>query len=264
VSRIYRAAGIVSVATLVSRVLGLLRDTVRAVLFGAEKVSDALEVAFRIPNLFRDLFAEGAFTGAFVPTISAARARGGDGDAFTVLNRVLSTMLLYVGAIVAAIVLAAPWIVRVVTAPGFADDPADFAHTVLLVRVLAPFLLFICLAVAAMGTLNVFERFFVPALSPATQNLVLVAGGVVLDRFAQTGPEETALRWAYLLLAGGAVQFVIQVPPPCRQLPNHRSRPARRRPQTPTPAASSPRRCRSRCRWCCRTSAPLPSTPPTS
>jgi putative peptidoglycan lipid II flippase len=211
VTRLSRAAGLVSVATLVSRVLGLLRDSVRAALFGSGWLSDALDVAFKVPNLFRDLFAEGAFSGAFVPTMMGTSEREGRAAALTLLNRVLSTMLVYVGAICAGIVAFAPGVVRLLAAPEFLAQPGLFPDAVLLVRVLAPFLLLICLAVAAMGTLNVFGRFFVPALSPAAQNLVLVLGGVVVYK-ALEGPAERALPWACLLLAGGALQFLIQVP----------------------------------------------------
>jgi putative peptidoglycan lipid II flippase len=205
-----RAAGLISAATFLSRVLGLFRDAVRGALVGAGRLSDALDVAFKVPNLLRDLFAEGAFSGAFVPTLSRAREEGGDRSAFALLNRVFSTLLVYVGLVVVLIVLGAPAIVDVL-APSFADEPETLARTVLLVRLLAPFLLFISLAVAAMGALNVFDRYFVPALSPAAQNLVLVAGGLLL---VQLGLDrvEAAVPWAALLLCGGAMQCLIQLP----------------------------------------------------
>jgi len=174
--RLARAAGAVSLATLCSRVLGLARDAVRAALVGASALSDALDVAFKVPNILRDLFAEGAFSGAFVPTLSGVREREGDAAAFAALNAVLSTMLLHVGIVVVLLIVGAEPVVRTITAARFAAS-AQFELTVVLVRLLAPFLLFISLAVAAMGALNVFDRFFVPALSPALQNLTLVAGG---------------------------------------------------------------------------------------
>jgi len=210
VTRLSRAAGLVSVATLVSRVLGLLRDLVRAILFGSGGLSDALDVAFKVPNLFRDLFAEGAFSGAFVPTIMRTNERQGRDAALALLNRVLSTMLVYVGGICLLLVVFAPEIVRVLASSEFAKR-AEFADAVRLVRVLAPFLLFICLAVAAMGALNVFGHYFLPALSPAAQNLVLVLGGFVLYKAIQEDARR-AMPWAYLLLGGGALQFLIQVP----------------------------------------------------
>jgi putative peptidoglycan lipid II flippase len=189
----------------------LFRDAVRAALLGAGALSDALDVAFKIPNMLRDLFAEGAFSGAFVPTLSAVREKDGDEAAFGVLNRVLSTMLVHVGAVVAAIIWFAPDLVRLITSPVFATS-ATFDLTVILVRMLAPFLFFISLAVAAMGALNVFDRFFVPALSPALQNLVLVAGGGVMVALG-VQQAQAAVPWAVLLLAGGMLQFAVQLPP---------------------------------------------------
>jgi len=211
VSRLSRAAGLVSAATLVSRVLGLLRDAVRAALVGARSLSDALNVAFKIPNLLRDLFAEGAFAGAFVPTLSRVRAEDGDEAAFALLNRALSTLLVYVGVVVALLVVFAEPVVRLMTAEAF-EQRDVFPLAVLLVRLLAPFLLFVCLAVAAQGALNVFGRFFVPALSPALQNLTLVAGGFFLLALGRAR-YDAAFPWACLLLAGGGLQFLVQVPP---------------------------------------------------
>ncbi|HEX5136038.1 MAG TPA: murein biosynthesis integral membrane protein MurJ [Planctomycetota bacterium] len=210
-TRLSRAAGLVSLATLVSRVLGLLRDSVRAALFGSGWLSDALDVAFKVPNLFRDLFAEGAFSGAFVPTIMRTHEREGRAAALVLLNRVLSTMLVYVGALCLVLISFAPWIVRILASPTFVEQP-EFRDAVVLVRILAPFLLLICLAVAAMGALNVLGKYFVPALSPAAQNLVLVLGGLVVYKAVAEAPAR-AVPWAFLLLAGGALQFLIQVPP---------------------------------------------------
>jgi putative peptidoglycan lipid II flippase len=211
VSRLVRAAGAVSAATFVSRVLGLLRDSIRSALIGASALSDALSVAFKIPNLLRELFAEGAFSGALVPTLAQERERAGLAAVFGLANRVLSTLLLYVGAVVLLMVLFAEPLVRLIAAPEFLANPDQFEPAVGLVRVLAPFLLFISLAVVAMGTLNVCGRFFLPALSPAAQNLLLVVGGLVLLAVSLTG-RAAALPWALLLLGGGALQFLIQIP----------------------------------------------------
>ncbi len=209
-SRLVRAAGLVSIGTLVSRVLGLGRDAVRGALLGARWLSDAVDVAFKVPNLLRDLFAEGAFSGAFVPTLTVARERNGDAAAFAVLNRVLSTLAVYVGGLVVLLVVFAPALVRAIAAPSFVRSEY-FELTVQLVRILSPFLLFISLAAAAMGALNVFGRFFVPALSPAVQNALLVCGGLFVYTIAGGG-REAAVPWALLLLCGGFLQFVIQLP----------------------------------------------------
>jgi putative peptidoglycan lipid II flippase len=211
VSRLARAAGLVSLAVFLSRILGLMRDALRAALVGARWLSDALDVAFKVPNLLRDLFAEGAFSGAFVPTLSAVREREGDAAALALLNRVLSTMVVYVGLVTALLVAFAPQVVGLIASSRFTADPESFELAVELVRLLAPFLLFISLAVAAMGALNVFGRFFVPALSPAMQNLLLVAGGLTLVHLG-VGRMEAVRPWALLLLAGGALQFLVQLP----------------------------------------------------
>ncbi len=209
---LHRAAGLVSAATFVSRVLGLLRDAIRAALLGADRLSDAVNVAFKVPNLLRDLFAEGAFSGAFVPTIARTRETEGVGAAHAVLNRVISTLLVYLGAVVLLMVSFAPQIVRVLTAPEFVADAEQFERTVLLVRLLAPFLLFISIAVAAMGALNVGGHYFLPALSPAAQNALLVAGGLLLYFLANRRGVEAAVPWALLLLGGGILQFLVQLP----------------------------------------------------
>ncbi len=210
-SRLSRAAGAVSLATLVSRLLGLARESVRAALLGSAHLSDAVDVAFRVPNLLRDLFAEGAFSGAFVPTLSREREKRGPAAAFALVNRAGSTLLLYVGVVVVLLVLFAPQLIEALTASAFRDDPARFEPAVRLARVLAPFLLLICLAVVAMGALNVCGRFFLPALASAAQNAVLVAGGAALLLFGIVH-ESAALPWALLLLLGGAFQFLVQVP----------------------------------------------------
>lgn len=209
--RLSRAAGAVSVATLVSRLLGLLRESVRAGLLGSAQLSDAVDVAFRVPNLLRDLFAEGAFSGAFVPTLARERRRGGDASALALVNRAGTTLLLYVALAVALLALFAPQILAALTSREFQTDPERHGPALRLTRVLAPFLLFICAAVVAMGALNVFGRFFLPALSSAAQNAILVGGGGALLAFGVAG-SDAATPWALLLLAGGACQFFVQVP----------------------------------------------------
>ncbi|MEE8104674.1 MAG: murein biosynthesis integral membrane protein MurJ [Planctomycetota bacterium] len=209
--RLTGAARRVSLATLVSRVLGLFRDALRAALVGAGALSDALEVAFKVPNLLRDLFAEGAFNGAFVPTLSQTQKDEGEEAAFDLVNRALSTLLIYAGGAVVLLVVFAPQLIGWITDPSFSGDPEKFETAVFYARLLAPFLLFITLAVVLMGALNVRGRFFLPALSPASQNLLLVGGGSFLLMLGVTG-ESAAFPWALLLLTGGALQFLLQVP----------------------------------------------------
>ncbi len=209
--RISLSASLVSLATLFSRILGLGRDVLRATLLGSSLLSDAMEVAFRIPNLLRDLFAEGAFNGAFVPTLSREKRERGKSAAFELTNRALSTLFLYACGAVALMMIFAPEIVRLITGESFSGNPEKFDPTVRLVRILAPFLILVSLAAVSMGALNVQGRFFLPALSPATQNLVLVVGGSVMAILGLT-EDRALLPWAALLLVGGAVQFVVQLP----------------------------------------------------
>ena len=159
-----RTVGAISSATSLSRVLGLVRDQVQSYYFGAGPITDAFIAAFRVPNLLRDLFAEGAFSSAFVPTFTAERERMGDEAAWRLANRVIAAMVLVLGVVTVLIATGAPWILGVYV-PGF--TPEKMALTVTMTRIVSPFLLFVALAALVMGVLNTFGRFFVPALSPA-------------------------------------------------------------------------------------------------
>jgi putative peptidoglycan lipid II flippase len=203
-----RPAGLVSAATMCSRVLGLAREAVFAALFATRTVADAYVFAFRIPNLLRDFFAEGALSAAFVPAFARARTEQGEARAFRLAARVFGTL----GAVAALIVLLgivfAPAIVAVVAA----DAPADMRPlTITLTRVMFPFLFFVALAAVAMGVLNSHRRYFVPAVAPAFFNVAAVVGGGVL--LLLDLPAETALVWwAAFVVLGGALQFLVQVP----------------------------------------------------
>jgi putative peptidoglycan lipid II flippase len=166
-----------SAATMTSRVLGLVRDQLFAALVGANVWSDAFVVGFRIPNLLRDLFAEGALSSAFVPTFAEAHARRGRDDAFRLANALVGLVLVVVGTVVAAGILAAPVVVRLL-APGFGPEQAAFAT--FLTRIMMPFLLLVSLSAVAMGMLNAQSRFTAPALAPALFNVGAIAVGVWL------------------------------------------------------------------------------------
>jgi len=211
VRRLSRAARAVSAATLLSRLLGLARESVRAALLGSARLSDAVDVAFRLPNLLRDLFAEGAFSGAFVPALAREREARGKEATLSLVNRAGSTLLVWVLLAVALLAAFAPQVLGAVTSAEFRADPERFPEAQRLARILAPFLLFICMAVVAMGALNVCGRFFVPAVSSAAQNAVLVGGGGALLLLGTTGGA-AATPWALLLLLGGALQFAVQWP----------------------------------------------------
>ena len=205
--RIARAAGVMSAATLVSRVLGFVKDMILARLFGATGVSDTFFVAFRIPNLLRELFAEGSMSSAFVPVLTQVRAAEGEAAAARLVRATFTFLLLVVGAVCLAGMLFAPQIVALI-APGFLADPAKLAQTVLLTRVMFPFLLFVSLAALVMGALNTRGVFFVPALAPAVLNVVTIAA--VLALVGVVRPPIAAVAVGVAL--GGFAQFAWQLP----------------------------------------------------
>ena len=198
----------ISAATLASRVLGLVRDQVFAILLGAGTFSDAFVAAFRIPNLLRDLFAEGALSSAFVPTFAEVRRNRGAEAAFGLGNLVVGLILAVVGVITLLGILFAPAVVSLV-APGFEAEARDL--TVRLTRIMMPFLLLVSLAAAAMGMLNAQSRFTAPALAPALFNVGSIAVGAGLWA-AGAGPEKAVVGWSIGTLLGGLLQLLAQVP----------------------------------------------------
>jgi putative peptidoglycan lipid II flippase len=200
-----------SVATFASRLLGLVREQVFAFLFGAGMATDAFNVAFRIPNLLRDLFAEGAMSAAFVPTFTETLTKRGLNEAWRLANLVVSALLLIVSAIVIAGIVWSDTIVGLY-ASGFSAVPGKLSLTIHLTRIMMPFLLLVALASAAMGCLNARGRFFVPAVAPAMFNVAAIIIGIFLWRWpARFGPQPIV--WmAIATLVGGAGQIAIQVP----------------------------------------------------
>jgi putative peptidoglycan lipid II flippase len=209
--RFARAAGLISGATMLSRVLGLAREQLFAALMGATMFADAFVVAFRIPNLLRDLFAEGALSQAFVPTFKAELKQRGPAEAHAVANRVAGTLVVAIGAIVLAAAVLAPQIVDAM-APEFAAVPGKHELTVLLTRIMLPFLALISLAAVAMGMLNAQDRFGAPALAPAMFNAATIALGIALYAM-DLGGRAVAIGWSIGTLLGGLAQLGVQLPP---------------------------------------------------
>jgi putative peptidoglycan lipid II flippase len=197
----------VSSMTLLSRILGFVRDLVIARVFGAGFVTDAFFVAFKIPNLLRRLFAEGAFSQAFVPILAEVRERRGDGETRLLVDHVASTLAVVLFFVTVAGVLAAPLIIYV-TAPGFAATPEKFDLTVDLLRVTFPYIFFISLTALAGGILNTYNRFSIPAFTPVLLNLSFIAFALWLAPYFD--PPVTTLAWA--VFAGGVAQLAFQVP----------------------------------------------------
>jgi putative peptidoglycan lipid II flippase len=208
--KIARAAGLVSGMTLVSRILGLVREQVFAALLGAGFHSDAFRIAFRIPNLLRDLFAEGALSAAFVPTYAHVLAHEGRDAARSLTNRVFTVLAALLGILVLlGIAFAGPIVAAL--APGYDDVPGKAELTVLLTRIMMPFLPLVSFAAVAMGMLNAEERFGVPALSPAMFNLVAIGWAGLL--WALGLPlDKVVIGWSMGTLLGGLAQFLVQVP----------------------------------------------------
>jgi putative peptidoglycan lipid II flippase len=205
--RVGRAVWI-SAATMASRVLGLIRDQLFALIIGANRFSDAFVVAFRIPNLLRDLFAEGALSSAFVPTFAEYRRNRGAEAAVALANAVVGILLVVVGALTLAGVLWSGALVALI-APGFAPEQALLAAQ--LTRIMMPFLLLVSLAALAMGMLNAQSRFTAPALAPALFNVGSIAVGVGIW-VAGWPPERAVVGWSIGTLLGGALQLAAQLP----------------------------------------------------
>jgi putative peptidoglycan lipid II flippase len=210
--RLARSAGVFGLATIASRILGLLRDQVLAFYFGAGDVNDAFRVASRIPNLVRDLFAEGAMSAAFVPTFTRQLALHGRERAWRLANSVINSLLIVTGALVVLGIIFADPLVRLY-ASEFADIPGKLELTIYLTRIVFPFLTLVALAAAFMGMLNSLGHFFIPALSPAMYNVAVVVMSVALIPFApQLGVSDITIV-AVGALVGGVGQLAIQWPP---------------------------------------------------
>lgn len=202
-----KALATVSGMTLASRILGFVRDTVIARVFGAGVAADAFFIAFRLPNLLRRLFAEGAFAQAFVPILAEYKNRRGEADTRLLVDHVAAVLALAVFAVTLIGVLAAPVVVYI-SAPGFAAAPEKFALTVDLLRVTFPYIFFISLTSFAGGILNTYSRFAVPALTPALLNLSFIGFALWLAPYFD--PPVKALAWA--VFCGGILQLAFQVP----------------------------------------------------
>ena len=202
-----RALAAVSSLTFVSRVLGYVRDFYIARAFGAGLATDAFFVAFRIPNLLRRLFAEGAFSQAFVPVLAEHKNRLPPEETKTLIDGTATALFL---ALVAAAVLGvvlAPLIVYI-SAPGFAADPGKFGLTVAMLRITFPYIAFISLVAFSAGVLNTWNRFSLPAITPALLNVSFIVGAAFFA--GHFDPPVLVLAWA--VFVGGVLQLALQIP----------------------------------------------------
>jgi len=202
-----RAAATVSALTLLSRVTGLVRENLTASIFGASAFTDAFFVAFRLPNLLRRLFAEGAFSQAFVPMLAQARAESDERGTREMIDRIATALFWVLLAISVLGVVAAPGLVWLM-ASGLSREPAAFDAAIVMTRWMFPYILFISLVALAAGVLNTWRRFALPAFSPVLLNLCFIGAALGLaDRF---DPPVYAL--AAGVVVGGVAQLAIQLP----------------------------------------------------
>ncbi len=202
---VIKSAGVIGVATFSSRILGFIRDMVIARLFGATPAADAFFVAYRIPNLLRELFAEGSMSAAFIPVFTEYHTLKSRQDAWELASAAFTTLLTIVTGITLVGILGSTGIVWLL-APGFHGDPTRLEMTTLLTRIMFPYLIFISLAALAMGVLNSLRAFAAPAFSPVFFNLFII--GCAL--FLAPAMPEPIIGVAIGVVAGGAAQFAMQ------------------------------------------------------
>jgi hypothetical protein len=211
-----RHAGAVGAATLLSRLLGLLRDQVMAALFGAGFASDAFNTAFRVPNLLRDLFAEGAMSASFIPTFTEYDQKRGAAEAWALGRQLMMTLLAVLLVLCAVGWFFTPQFMAAL-AGGFARYPGKLELTGALFRIMLPFLPFVALAAAAMGMLNARGVFGVPALAPALLNVGMIVFGLALIPVCRHFGQPPIMAMAIGVVLGALLQFAVQLPALHRQ-----------------------------------------------
>ena len=214
-SRLARSAGLIGIATMASRLLGVAREIVLARIFGASETPamDAFNVAFRVPNLVRDLFAEGAMTAAFVPTFTRTLQGRGREAAWRLGNLVINALLIATGLIVVAgIVFADPITRTIASGVEFASVPGKLELTTQLTRIMMPFLTTVAVAVAVMGMLNALHQFFLPAISPAMFNVATILCAFLLVPLMPSVGLPPIAGIAIATVLGGLGQIAVQWP----------------------------------------------------
>jgi len=205
--QISRAAGLIGAATFFSRILGFVRDIILANLFGANAAADAFYIAYRIPNLLRELFAEGSMSSAFIPVFTEYHSTRSKQETWELASAAFTTLLTIVTLVTLLGILAAPSLVWLL-APGLHDDAAHLATTTLLTQIMFPYLLFVSLAALAMGILNALRSFAIPALAPVFFNVCVIVFALGISPMF----EEPILAVALGIVVGGLAQFLMQLP----------------------------------------------------
>lgn len=204
---IVHAAGILGFATILSRIMGMVRDMVVSRLFGAGFATDAFFAAFQIPNMLRRFFAEGALTSAFVPTFSECHTQKGEHEARELANTCFTLLTIVMAGVTVAGIIFSPQIVKLMF-PGFAAEPSKLELTVLLNRLMFPYIFFVSLVALCMGILNTLRHFFTPAISTVFLNIAMILSALLLhNAFAVP-----ILSLAAGVLLGGLLQLLLQLP----------------------------------------------------
>lgn len=204
---LWRSTFIFSAMTMLSRVMGLIRDVVLLNVFGASKDFDTFVVAFKIPNFFRRLFAEGAFSQAFIPVLSEYKTNKLHSEVQILISRVFGSLLLIMSLLTIIAMVVAPAIIYIY-ASGFSHDTAKFALTVEMFRLTVPYLLFMSLTAFAGSILNSYGSFATPSFAPVLLNLSMIVGAVFLTPYFD--PSVKVLGWS--VIVAGLLQFAIQLP----------------------------------------------------
>jgi len=204
---IARAAGILGSATILSRIMGMVRDMVVSRLFGAGFATDAFFAAFQIPNMLRRFFAEGALTSAFVPTFSECYTRQGEDEARELANTCFTLLTILMAGITAAGIILSPLIVRIMF-PGFSAEPSKLELTVFLNRLMFPYIFLVSLLALCMGILNTLRHFFTPAISTVFLNLSMIFCALAFHEAFKIPIVSLAVG----VLAGGILQLLLQLP----------------------------------------------------
>ncbi|MEK6692702.1 MAG: murein biosynthesis integral membrane protein MurJ [Nitrospirota bacterium] len=205
--KITKAAGVIGLATFLSRVLGLVRDIVIANSFGAKMAADAFYIAYRIPNFLRELFAEGSMSAGFIPVFTEYLTNKSKDEAKRLANTVFTIIFIFLSFITLLGILVSPFIVRIL-APGFLSSPEKYDLTVFLTKIMFPYLLLVGLAALAMGILNSLRAFFTPALSPVMLNVAIILSVFLIS----PGMDDPIVGVAIGVTIGGFLQFLIQTP----------------------------------------------------
>ena len=206
-SRLLRSTAVFSAMTFLSRVSGLVRDQVYAIVFGANPAMDVFIAAFRIPNFMRRLSAEGSFSMAFVPVLAEYKEKHGPQAVRELVDRVTGTLLAGLLVATALVLLAAPWLTQLI-APGFVPGSDKHALFIEMLRITFPYALFISLASLVGSILNSYQRFAIPALSPVLLNVAMISAALAAGRWFDGSVK--GLAWG--VFAAGILQLVFQLP----------------------------------------------------